>query len=217
MEGNFTLSFGGVDLQLLPDHAVWCPALATVWVADLHLGKEQTFRRAGIPIPDLLAEDLSRLTHLLRVTAPRRLYLLGDLMHARAGRSARLDEAFTNWRQEHRSVAMTLVRGNHDQQAGDPPANWELGCVDEPVESSPFTLTHHPLFDGHTFNLAGHLHPKWRARSRADVLQLPCFLLRQRSLVLPAFGRFIDHGVIAPQAADQIVVVADGHCRPLPG
>ena len=85
-----------------------------------------------------------------------------------------------------------------------------MQCVDAPTIVGGMTLTHHPLFDGQSFNLAGHLHPKWRGVSRAEDLKLPCFLLRQNSLVLPAFGGFIDHGVIDLHGTDRIYVVADG-------
>ncbi len=213
MDGQ-TIRFGGVDLQLLPEHAVWSPQSSTLWIADLHLGKEQTFRNAGIPIPDLLAEDLSRLTRVFTTTAAQHLYILGDLLHAREGRSPRLNETFATWRAQHASVAITLVRGNHDHRAGDPPDDWRMECVDAPTPCGPFTLTHDPLFDGKSFNLAGHLHPKWRGRSRADDLKLPCFLIRQQSLVIPAFGRFIDHGVIVPHRDDHIYAVADGAVIP---
>ncbi len=214
MDGQFAIRLGDVDLRLLPEHAAWCPASATLWIADLHLGKEQTFRTAGIPIPDLLTSDLSRLSRLLTHTGATQLYILGDLLHARAGRSQRLHETLAAWREQHASVAMTLVRGNHDLQTGDPPPDWKMHCVSAPAQSGPFVLTHYPLFDGRTLNLAGHLHPKWRARSRADDLKLPCFLLRQQSLVLPAFGRFIDHGVIKPQIADLIFAVAEDAIMP---
>lgn len=42
-----------------------------------------------------------------------------------------------------------------------------------------------------------------------DDLKLPCFLLRRQTLVLPAFGRFIDHGVIFPEVNGKTYVVAD--------
>lgn len=211
MDGQLTIQFGGVDLRLLPEHAVWCPASSTLWIADLHLGKEQAFRHSGVPIPDLLAEDLARLTGILNATKARQLYILGDLIHSRTGRSPRLSQAFATWRKQHDLVEMILVRGNHDQSSGDPPDEWRLKCVDPPLPSGALQLTHHPLFDRKCFNLAGHLHPKWRIRSRMEDLRLPCFLVRKQSLVLPAFGRFIDHDVLVPQASDAIYVIADGH------
>lgn len=210
MDGQCAIRLGEVELRLLPEHAVWCSATATLMVADLHLGKEQAFRTAGIPVPDLLTEDLARLGRLLTQTASRQLYILGDLLHARTGSSLRLHETFVAWRNQHPSVAMTLIRGNHDRGTGDPPPDWELICLDAPVQWRSLALTHDPLCDGKTWNVAGHLHPKWRWRSRAETIKLPCFLLRQRSLVLPAFGRFIDHGVISQQPSDVIYVVAEG-------
>lgn len=221
MDGRLPIRFGSVDLHLLPEHAVWCPVWATLWIADLHLGKEQTFRHSGIPIPDMLTEDLSRLTRVLNETAARHLIILGDLLHARSGHSLRLNETFAAWRRLHGQVEMTLVRGNHDRRAGDPPDEWNFQCVDAPTQFGPLQLTHHPLFDCQSFNLAGHLHPKWRGRSRAEDLKLPCFLLRRQTLVLPAFGRFIDHDVIVPKVDDEIYVVAGGEvictqpCNPI--
>lgn len=208
MDGRLTIRFGGADLHLLPEHAAWCDTSGTLWIADLHLGKEQTFRRAGIPIPDLLTQDLSRLSRVLNATAAQRLFILGDLLHARSGHSQRLNAAFATWRAKHDRVEMILVRGNHDQHAGDPPDEWHLECVEAPAQFGPYALTHHPLFNDQSSNLAGHLHPKWRGLSRAEDLKLPCFLLRKRTLVLPAFGGFIDHGVITPKAGDAIYVVA---------
>jgi metallophosphoesterase superfamily enzyme len=103
---------------------------------------------------------------------------------------------------------MILVRGNHDRHAGDPPDGWNLKCVDAPTQSGRLTLTHHPLFDEALPSLAGHLHPKFRMRTRSEDLKCPCFLIRQQTLVLPAFGHFIDHGTIKPEPGDQIFLVA---------
>lgn len=210
MDGCLKIHFGGTDLFLLPEHAAWCPATKTIWIADLHLGKEQTFRRSGIPIPDLLLHDLARLSRILEMTCVRKVYILGDLIHARNSWSSRLIETVTRWRSQHAAVEMILVRGNHDQRAGDPPESWQINCVHAPTPFGTMQLTHHPLFDNQSYNLAGHLHPKWRGHSHAKDLKLPCFLLRKQTLVLPAFGRFIDHGTIEPETADQFYVVVDG-------
>lgn len=42
---------GGVPIELLAERAAWLPASKTLLVADLHLGKAQSFRRSGVPVP----------------------------------------------------------------------------------------------------------------------------------------------------------------------
>ena len=58
---------------------------------------------------------------------------------------------------------MTLVRGNHDDRAGDPPPEAGIDVVQEPWLLGPFACCHHPRPDGDRhpthFILAGHLHP----------------------------------------------------------
>jgi DNA ligase-associated metallophosphoesterase len=215
MDESLSIRFGGADLRLLPDHAIWSPESATVWVADLHLGKEQTFRRAGLAVPDVLNDDLSRLTRVLESTAARHLVILGDLLHARKGRSEAIDNTVAEWRKRHASTDVTLIRGNHDRHAGDPSLEWRLTCVDAPTRLGNFTLAHYPPFDNASPALAGHLHPKFRLRSGAEDLKLPCFLIRRQTLVLPAFGQFIDHGFILPEPADHIYVVAGREVIPI--
>ena len=74
------------EIVLLPGSAAVLPASATLLVADLHLGKAATFRKAGIPVPEGSAQrDLARLADLVVRHAVRRLLVLGDLFHARSG------------------------------------------------------------------------------------------------------------------------------------
>ena len=98
------------------------------------------------------------------------------------------------WRQRHAHVAMTLVRGNHDLHAGDPPASLAMALVHEPWQpcaTVPVLACHHPqAVAGHTV-IAGHLHPTLRLRGPArDALRAPCFGWGDGQLILPAFGAF---------------------------
>ncbi len=76
------------------------------------------------------------------------------------------------------AVRCTLVRGNHDTHAGDPPPELDDWVVDRnPLRAGPFALCHMPGAspDGY---VAGHLHPAVVLRgSGADALRLPCFVL----------------------------------------
>jgi DNA ligase-associated metallophosphoesterase len=207
--GGLSLQFAGETLVLLPDRAVWYPSEEALFVADLHVGKEATFRAAGIPVPDIFPEDLRRLAALAHRLQARQLFILGDLIHARDGRTQEIIRLVANWRRQLSHVNVKLVRGNHDRRAGDPPAAWAIHCVDEPVACGRLHLRHLPLQGDQQWTLTGHLHPKYRLRRGPDEIRLPCFLRRGQTLVLPAFADFIDHDVIHPQPDDSIYVVAD--------
>ena len=185
----------GMALQLLPQRALWWPAARMVMVADVHFGKAATFRRAAQPVPHgTTADNLARLDAVLAATGADHLVFLGDFLHARSGAADALWQQLLPWRQRHAHVAMTLVRGNHDQHAGDPPAALALALVNEPWlpwADAPVLACHHPqAVAGHTV-IAGHLHPTLRLRGPArDALRAPCFSWGDGQLVLPAFGAF---------------------------
>ena len=215
LHGRIALELNGMELLLMPDYAVWSPVTNTVFVADLHFGKEATFRVKGIPIPDVISQDLKRLDRLIQETRCQQLIILGDLLHSRSGRSSQLFERIACWRRNHQHVRITLIRGNHDRHAGKPPENWGIICEEEPFKFQGIQLFHHPPFDDSIPSLAGHLHPKFRLEGQGERLDLPGFLLRDQTLVLPAFSTFIDHGLIPPRRDDRFYVIADQEVFPM--
>ena len=132
--------------MLLPERALFWPRTGTLVAADLHWGKGATFRAAGIPIPvGGTGDDLARLDAALLRTCARRLVVLGDLFHARAGRIATGTLAeLRRWRDLRSELEILLVRGNHDRHAGDPPADLRINCVNAPAFVPPFELRHEP-------------------------------------------------------------------------
>ena len=194
-QGGFLLEESGLQLWLLPGRAVWWPDANALFVADLHFGKAATFRRAGQPVPPgTTADNLARLTALITETGAQHLCFLGDLLHARSGRSDALWQALGDWRALHAAVRMTLVRGNHDQHAGDPPASLNIELVDEPwapLAGLPLLGCHHPQQVAGALVLAGHFHPTVRVQGGGrDSFRLPCFVHLPGQLLLPAFGAF---------------------------
>lgn len=116
--------------NLLPERALHWPAGRAVFVADLHLGKAAAFRAAGIPAPERSTQEtLWRLRRVLEQTRAERLWILGDLLHARVGRTPVVMDALRAWRRDVQHVHVTLVRGNHDAWAGDPPVELGFECV----------------------------------------------------------------------------------------
>ena len=187
-----TTRWRGETVHLLPQHAVWWPAGATLLVADVHLGKAATYRQLGQPVPAGTTQaNLDGLSQLLATHPAHQLVFLGDFLHAASSRTASLLQALTQWRAQHAAVDITLVRGNHDDRAGDPPPELNITVVDEPWLLGPFACCHHPQSHPTHFVLAGHVHPvRHLSGPGRDRLRLPCFVSDDAHAILPAYGAF---------------------------
>jgi uncharacterized protein len=205
----------GEPCILMPEGALYFPQRALLLVADTHWGKTAAFRARAIPIPEgSLVDDLARLGRVILRSGARRLVVLGDLLHARAGRSPHILALVTSWRVGHLNLEIVLVRGNHDRGAGDPPTEWHMQPVDEPLVVPPFLFQHTPAPAPGGYVIAGHLHPGVMLSGRGGQrLKLPCFWFGSAMAVLPAFGSFTGTAVVHPRAGDRVYVLADGHIQ----
>lgn len=200
----------GETLQLASDRAIWWPARETLLVADTHFGKAATFRALGQPVPSGTTQgNLDRLDALLAHWDAQRLVILGDFLHGPHAHSPALLDALHRWRARHAGRRCVLVRGNHDDRAGDPPASLDIDIVDEPLIDGPFALCHVPQQRPGHYVLAGHVHPAFVLRGRGrDRLRLPCFSFDPEVGTLPAFGEFTGHHEVTGAPGRRIVVVA---------
>jgi uncharacterized protein len=197
--------------QLVLSHlkVAYAPAQRVLLVADVHLGKAATFRTLGVPVPAGTTQgNLDRLSRAIAHFKPSAVCFLGDLLHAKAAHNPELLGKLHEWRAEHAQVHMTLVRGNHDSKAGDPPGSLNVAVVEEPFMLGAFALCHHPRPVPGAFAVAGHEHPavvlKGKAKAR---VRLPCFHLKQAQLILPSFGEFTGGFTIEPQSGEAVFPV----------
>lgn len=209
---------GGAQLQLWPQKAAFDPELRLLLVADAHLGKAVSFSQLGVPVPEATtAEALLRLDTLVAATAARGIVFLGDLLHSARAHAAGTMNAVAAWRQRNAALALTLVRGNHDAHAGDPPAMLGVQVVDGPLRLGPWALLHQPGEVAGAYALAGHVHPGVVLGGRAHTrLRLPCFHFGLACGVLPAFGPFTGLHVLAGGPQVQQFVVGGDAVRALP-
>lgn len=196
------LAIAGEPVRLLADRALYWPARGRLLNADLHLGKGDTFRAAGIPVPTGgTARDLARLGALLATTGASSLWILGDFLHAR--RNPAVDTAWRAFRGTHPHVAFAVVPGNHDRALDAAVAGVEL--VREGTHEGPFVFRHAPPAGadvrGHV--LCGHVHPVLRLPGAG---RHPLFWLRPHATVLPAFSAFTGgHAVAREDSAGSVV------------
>ena len=223
------VNFAGWAMHLLPSGAVYLPGASTLLVADAHFGKAVSFRLAGVPVPQgTTTETLQRLTDAVAQTAATRVIFLGDFLHSAKAHAAPTQHAIASWRASHPELALTLVRGNHDDRAGDPPAALGVQVVDEPlmlttdaVGALSLALCHHPQRVAGAYVLAGHAHPcVVLTGAGRDRLRLPCFWLGDVQAnpagVLPAFGSFTGMHPIERKPRDRVFAVAGSAVQEVP-
>ncbi|MEO8060233.1 MAG: ligase-associated DNA damage response endonuclease PdeM [Burkholderiales bacterium] len=203
---------GAQPLWLLPEKAAFLPETSTLLIADAHIGKALSFRKLGVPVPHgTTAETLAVVSALVDRLEAKRIVFLGDFLHSARSHGPTTIDTVARWRGAHASLELTLVRGNHDDHAGDPPASLGIDAVDEPLMHGDLALCHHPFARAPAYVLAGHLHPGVGLGGRAnDHLRLPCFWFGPNVGVLPAFGAFTGLHTIRAEPGDRVFAATEG-------
>jgi DNA ligase-associated metallophosphoesterase len=208
------LQVAGAELVLHAERALYWPAQASLLVADVHLGKDDVFRRAGIAVPSGdTPDDLGRLNRLIEHFQPHRLIVLGDLVHGDAHETTPWLAQVREWRRRHAQVKMELIEGNHDRHFDS--AMLGFSVIAEHLRLGPFLLSHEPVHDDEAYVLAGHVHPGMVIRDGWRRHRLPAFCFGEKTGLLPAFGAFTGLFELRPMASDRVVVVTPGGLLPL--
>lgn len=206
------VSIAGEPVRLLAERALYWPARRRLLIADLHLGKGDAFRSAGIALPSGgTLHDLARIGALVSATGATALWVLGDFLHGSAHeRSWRA--GWEAWRAARPGLQVGVLAGNHDRAAGG--LGLEVDLLGHAVEDGPFSLRHAPDPRARGHVLCGHLHPT----ARVDGLprRWPAFWLRDGHTVLPAFSRFTGGRTPATCEGGAFVACIEGHVLRVP-
>ncbi len=144
---SLPIEIDGQLLELRGDGTIWMPLERALLVADLHLGKDASFRAAGIPVPvGMNRKTLDQLSATILQLMPDQLVILGDLIHNRDSISTELMGEFADWRKRHFQLNIQLAEGNHDRHVRKFPKAWELG-VSNVIELGRFQLCHQVSLD----------------------------------------------------------------------
>lgn len=213
-----SINFADETWMLSPYRAVVWPRRKSLIIADPHFGKASMFRDSGLPVPvGTTSHDLNTLTRLLREHRCERLIVLGDFFHGRASKQDSTLRAIEAWREVHRSLQIDLIRGNHDQRAGDPCEEWNFNCYDGPLREDTLAFTHEPCAVRGAFVLCGHVHPCVTLEDfDGSRTRLPCFAVDDRKMILPAFGRFTGTHPVERTETTRIYIAAAGRVILLP-
>jgi DNA ligase-associated metallophosphoesterase len=215
---ELSIECAGEQLVLHPERAVLWPAERSAFIADLHLGKSEIFRRSGIPIPEgNTSEDLARLDRIIDAHALERIVLLGDFLHAASPEGSTHADAFTTWRSRRSSLEFVVIAGNHDRRAAGrelaSAVTWEL----KERQIGPFVCRHDPSASSQGYVLCGHLHPVLTLYgSHRERARVPVCWMRRDYAVLPSFGSFTGGADIEPTEGDRVYAFAAQRVWQLP-
>jgi DNA ligase-associated metallophosphoesterase len=208
-EAGAVFAWGSERLRLLPQRAVWLEPARTLLLADLHLGKAETFQAHGIPLPsDGDAGTLNLLLDLAQRWRPALVLVLGDLIHGRLGLTGELRQKLRAL-PELLGAPLRLVGGNHER------GSWIEGLPAEPSQAiGALWLSHEPEAQPGLLNVCGHRHPVAVVGQGGERLRLPCFAYDEAAqrLWLPAFGELT--GGHPCTDGERLWLVAEGQVLP---
>ncbi len=199
----------GTQLLLHPEKVAYWPSTRTLLVADVHLGKEYVFGRAGSPVPAGPSNaDIDRLSRLINASGAERLLVLGDLIHSMPSLSESWLGSFSAFLDRHAALTVEVVAGNHDKPAGQDRLDSRITWYANPLVETPFVFQHEPGSDHRGHVLCGHVHPCYRiVASRKESVRAPVFWFGSDYSVLPAFGQFTGGYTVKPKKRDRLFIV----------
>lgn len=202
-------AWGEERLELLGEGAALLPSRGLLLLADLHLGKAESFQVQGIPLPsDGDAATLNALLELVHRRRPTEVVVLGDLIHSRLGLVPEL-RAKLRALPELLGCPLRLIGGNHER------GSWIEGLPQEPAQAcGSLWLSHEQEPRPGCLNICGHRHPVALVGQGADRLRLPCFAFDpdRNVLVLPAFGQLTGGHPCGEH--EQLWLLAEGRVLP---
>jgi len=157
-------------------------------LSDLHIGKTAHFRKNGIALANqIMKNDLERLSILIEYFQPEKFIVVGDLLHA--GDNSDVDE-FCTWRNQYSDLKFCLIEGNHDRISKKLELKLCLNSKSQFLESGNFIFIHDFENEQSKFQITGHIHPGFVINSVVKKIKLPCFVVSENQLLLPAFSEF---------------------------
>lgn len=178
----------GARLQADPSGALFWPAERLLVISDLHFekGSAMAARGHGLLPPYDTAETLKRIELLLKRFTPSVLICLGDSFHDQGAWDRLTDPEKKRLSKMSRQQETIWIAGNHDPA---PPS--ELGgTVCAEIAIDPLVFRHEPQPGRIAGEVAGHLHPKARIRSRGRTVSARCFATDTARVIMPAFGAY---------------------------
>jgi len=177
-------------LTLDPRRCIYWEKRNVIILSDWHIGKSAHFRKHGIAIPrGVNQKDLDRVNQILSDYTVKEIWIIGDMFHAQ--HNSELDD-FAIWRTKYQDIAIKLIGGNHDIISQQLLNQYNIDFIKNTLVVEPFVFAHKPKLESDAcFQISGHIHPGVELQGLGNLkVKLPCFIVGDEQLVLPAFCNF---------------------------
>lgn len=204
---HLDIELGGERMWLLPQKAIYRPAVRQLMLSDVHLGKTSHFRKQGIALPaHSYVKDVDKLHFLLTQLEPHRVLILGDLFHSDYNREWLWLKSLLR---SYPHIQFVLVEGNHDILSDGAYQVENLTKLPF-LEEEHFIFSHHPLPDPAKLNFCGHVHPGFLLQGMArQSVKLPCFYHHGNHFILPAYGDLTGLYLMEKETTTCVYLVAE--------
>lgn len=221
------IMLAGTTLIADPNGVIYWPRERLLAVADLHLEKGSSYAARGVLLPPYdTAATLTRLARVVARFSPRVVLTLGDNFHDGDGPARLADGDRDMLRDLQRGREWIWLTGNHDPR----PAQGIGGEFCGALAIGALMFRHEPRANSTEAEIAGHLHPIARVRTRGRIIARRCFACDGKRLVMPAFGAFTGGLNVRDRAfaaifdapaftahmlgEDRVFAIAATHCLP---
>jgi len=195
--------------SLLPDRVAYLSKKKILIISDLHLGKINHFRKAGIAVPTAANNANTELIiKLMMNLKPKRVIFIGDLFHSAYNAEWEvLGQVIKNFP----NCSFELVPGNHDIMSPVQYQKHKIAIHPKIYElSKKLILSHEPveIINENRYYLSGHIHPAITLYGKArQSLTFPCFWFGKHQGFLPAFGVFTGFKRVWPEKDDKVYAI----------
>ena len=213
MESSLIIQVLGESFELLPTRGVYWVKEETLIISDLHLGKDQVFRKNGVAIPGTTKADLLRLEKMVSAVEPKQVVFLGDLFHS----FKREDQEGLLTLMAKYPLEWVYIQGNHDPQNPGWGSGSGVQFLDK-LEIEPFLFVHDGAgIESDLFIIQGHIHPRVSLRLGPNQWnRYPCLAISENKMILPAFGSFTGGYKLRKGDFERVFLFTDEKCFEVP-
>lgn len=180
-----SFEFGGEELEVAGEAALYWRAQDALLVSDLHLEKASAFALNGQMLPPYdSVSTLEDIATLCRKYTPAKIISLGDNFHDDDGEHRLAESAAALLVDLTCDTEWIWITGNHDRAVS---GIWGGKAFDE-LTLSGITLRHEAEHGDPNPEISGHFHPKFRQVLRGRMVSRRCFVVTPRKMIMPAFG-----------------------------
>jgi len=201
------------EAELMPERALFLRGARALVVADLHIGKSESYRRFGVPSTEGIDEEtLERLGRAAMRAGAKVIIVVGDLTHHADGIGEAEMERFARFR-ERIGLPIRLVEGNHDRGTRSLPPEWMVDRVGTRFALGGTRFEHEPPESAAAnWTISGHLHPMLSVARGARSVEAPAFVVdrARKCVILPAFSKFTRGVRFEPRASCELFAIAEG-------